>query len=336
MPMSRQDPIKVCCHFTTCYLRERRAVAVCCFLETCVGGGSIPVVSAGSASGSATTPQFLQVEIAEATPTNLRRAVGAGGHLPAIVRWGRSQPPGSAPLPWHAETIPAATPVPPGANGTIAFATTAPPAARFEGLTQTTTRVNATESAFTEIARAQARTAGSILQLTSSAAALVQHAGLTNALPPTPPAFLLRTFAAIAGAPAPAGAAAVASGSDAAVDVTAAGVAAPAEAPAAGPSWHGLMSSASTDGSTHVGASPSAEVDLYDDSMPVPDEVPVSRSTRLSLALASMLPPAPGTAQGTADGAAHLGGHDPACPFRGRARVGRRVRRGHERRARRL
>ena len=59
-----------------------------------------------------------------------------------------------------------ATLAPPGAaNGThaIAFATTAPPAARFEGLTQTIARVNAIESAFTEMARAQARTAGSIV-----------------------------------------------------------------------------------------------------------------------------------------------------------------------------
>ena len=43
--------------------------------------------------------EFSQAEIADATPTNLRRAVDAGGHLPAIVRWSRSQPPGSAPLP---------------------------------------------------------------------------------------------------------------------------------------------------------------------------------------------------------------------------------------------
>ena len=53
--------------------------------------------------------EFSQAEIADATPTNLRRAVGAGGHLSAIARWSRSQPPGSDPLPWHAETIPAAT-----------------------------------------------------------------------------------------------------------------------------------------------------------------------------------------------------------------------------------
>ena len=88
--------------------------------------------------------EFSQADIADATPTNLRRAVGAGGHLPAIAHWSRPQPPGSAPLPWHAETIPAVTPAPPGAYGTTAFATTAPPAARFEGLT------------LTDMARAQA------------------------------------------------------------------------------------------------------------------------------------------------------------------------------------
>ena len=43
-------------------------------------------------------------------------------------------------------------------------------------------------------------------------------------------------------------------------------------------------------------------MDLNDGSMPVPDVAPVSRRTRLSLALASMLPPAAGTAQGTAEG----------------------------------
>ena len=48
-------------------------------------------------------------------------------------------------------------------------------------------------------------------------------------------------------------------------------------------------------------AAPSAEVDLNDDSIPVPD-VPVSRRTRLSLALASVLPAASGTTQGTVEG----------------------------------
>ena len=64
--------------------------------------------------------EFTQAEIADATPTNLRCAVEAGNHLPAIVRWSRSQPPGGDPLPWHAETIPAATLAPgwPGPAGT--------------------------------------------------------------------------------------------------------------------------------------------------------------------------------------------------------------------------
>ena len=64
------------------------------------------------------------------------------------------------------------------------------------------------------------------------------------------------------------------------------------------------MTPASTGGSTYTGAAPSAEMDLNDDSMPVPDEAPVSRRTRLSLALASVLPPASGTAQGTVEGPA--------------------------------
>ena len=254
------------------------------------------------------TMEFTQAEVADGTPTNLRRAVEAGNHFPAIVRWSRSQPPGNDPLPWHAETIPAATFAPgwPGAASNthaIAFATTAPPAARFEGLTQTIARVNAIESAFTEMARTQARTADSTVQLTSSVAALVQHAGILHALPPAPPpASPSRTFAAIAGAPAPADDAALASESGAAMDVAAAGAVASVATPAAGPSWHGLMAPASADGSTHVGASPCAEVDMNDGSMPVPDEAPVSRCTRLSLAMATLLSSAPGTAQGTVKG----------------------------------
>ena len=42
--------------------------------------------------------EFSQAESGDcrdATPTNLRRAVGAGNHLSAIVRWSRSQPRGS-------------------------------------------------------------------------------------------------------------------------------------------------------------------------------------------------------------------------------------------------
>ena len=191
--------------------------------------------------------EFTQAEVADATPTNLRRAIKAGNHLPAIVQWSCSQPPGSDPLPWHAETIPAATlapgwPGPAGDTHAIAFATTLPPAARFEGLTQTIARVNAMESAFTEMARAQAQTATSIVQLTSCVAALVQHAGILHALPPAPPpAAPGRTYAAIAGAPAPADGAASASGSGAAMDVAAAGAVASGATAAAGPSWHGQM-----------------------------------------------------------------------------------------------
>ena len=51
----------------------------------------------------------------------------------------------------------------------------------------------------------------------------------------------------------------------------------------------------------HTGAALSAEMNLNEDSMPVPDEVPVSRRTRLSLAMASLLSSAPDTAQGTGE-----------------------------------
>ena len=163
--------------------------------------------------------------------------------------------------------------------------------------------MNAIESAFTEMARAQARTADSTVQLTSSVAALVQHAGILHALPPAPPpASPPQTYAAINGAPAPADDAAPASGSGAAMDVAAAGAVASVATLAAGPSWHGLMTPACTDGSTHVGASPSAEVDLNDGSMPVPDEAPVSRRTRPSTAMGTLLSSAPGTTQGTVEG----------------------------------
>ena len=43
--------------------------------------------------------EFSRAEVAEATPTNLRRAIEAGGHLLVIVRWSRSQPPGTDPAP---------------------------------------------------------------------------------------------------------------------------------------------------------------------------------------------------------------------------------------------
>ena len=181
------------------------------------------IVSANAETAAAVgvggvTMEFTQAEVGDATPTNLRCAVEAGNHLSAIVRWSRLQSPGNDPLPWHAETIPAATLAPgwPGAAGdthAIAFATTAPPATRFEGLAQMIARVDAIESAFTEVARVKARTADSVVQLTPSVAALVQHTGIIPALAPAPPpASPSRTFAAIAGAPAPAYDAALASG----------------------------------------------------------------------------------------------------------------------------
>ena len=64
------------------------------------------------------------------------------------------------------------------------------------------------------------------------------------------------------------------------------------------------MTPAGTGMPAHTGVAPSAEMDLNDDSMPVPDEAPVSRRTRLSLALASVLPAASGTTQGTVEGPA--------------------------------
>ena len=78
--------------------------------------------------------EFSRAEVADATPTNLRRAVESGGHLAAIVRWSRSQPPGTDPLPWHAETIPAATlapawPASAGGTNPIPLASVSPPAA---------------------------------------------------------------------------------------------------------------------------------------------------------------------------------------------------------------
>ena len=125
-----------------------------------------------------------------------------------------------------------------------------------------------------------------------------QHAGISNALPPPPPpAAPARTYAAIAGAPAPAVEAVVATDDGVAMEVAAAGAVA-----TAGPSWHGQMTPAGAGGSTHVGASPCAEIDMNDGSIPVPDAPPVSMRTRASLATATMLPSAPGTAQGTVEG----------------------------------
>ena len=61
--------------------------------------------------------------------------------------------------------------------------------------------------------------------------------------------------------------------------VAAAGAVASGAAAAAGPSRHGQMALAGAGESTHVGASPCAEIDVNDDSMPVPGEAPVSQRT---------------------------------------------------------
>ena len=95
----------------------------------------------------------------------------------------------------------------------------------------------------------------------------------------------------IAGAPVPAVDAASATGDGAAIDVSAAGA-----VTTAAPSWHGQMTPAGAGGSTHVGASPCAEIGMNDGSMPVPDEPPVSMRTRASLAIATILASEPGTA----------------------------------------
>ena len=113
---------------------------------------------------------------------------------------------------------------------------------------------------------------------------------LPPAQPPPPPP---QTYATIAAAPAPAGEVVVeavmkeatmgASGANTGFQTarTAADAIRAVAPPSAGVP-------------ARTGAAPSAEVDLNDDSMPVP-EVPVSRRTRLSLALASVLPAASGT-----------------------------------------
>ena len=158
--------------------------------------------------------------------------------------------------------------------------------------------MNAIEGALAAIAQVQANTSASIVQLATSAAALVQHAGIPNVLPPSePPAAPVRTYAAIAGAPVPAAdAAAVTEGGvameDAAADASA----------AAGSSWHEQLTPASADGSALTGAPTCAETDMDDGSIPAPADAPVSMRTRASLAIATMLPTAPGTLQGTVEG----------------------------------
>ena len=197
------------------------------------------------------------------------------------------------------------------AGGTIAFATTAQPAARFGGLTNTITRVNAIEGALAEMARAQARTAESLVQLTTSVTALVQHAGIASTLPAPPPAPVPRTFAAIAAAPAPATAASAPPGFP--------------ELPTAGTSsaegsavpWHGAMTQAGGSGPMHTGAAPSAEMDLNDGSVPVND-APVSRRTRLWLALASDQPWPLGPRAGNPERAGHPPDPSPRAPTSGR------------------
>ena len=252
--------------------------------------------------------EFTRAEVADATPTNLRRAVEAGGHLAAIVRWSRSQPPGTDPLPWHAETIPAATlaPVwPASAGGTnpIPLASVAPPAARFEGLTQTIARVNNIEGVLAAVARSQAQSMEAIVQLTASVAALVQHAGIPNALPPAPPPTPPpRSYAAITAATAPAVALAT-------LETNVEMEPAAADAPAANTGFQPSSTTASAVSSAtahgRAGASPSAEMDLNDDSPPVPDAAPVSRRTRLASVLESLLPvrrTSSSTLQGTVEG----------------------------------
>ena len=195
----------------------------------------------GTAVGVEGVPMdVVLAEANDATPTNLHRVIESGNHHPAIVRWSRSQPPGSDPLPWAADAtpIPATTLAPgwPGPGGdthAIAVASTTQPTARSEGLNHTIARVNAMEGALAAIAQAQAQTSASIVQLTSSVAALVQHVGIPNAPPPSaPPAAPVRKYAAIASAPVPAVGAVVATGDGVAMEVAAAGAGA-----AAGPSW---------------------------------------------------------------------------------------------------
>ena len=109
------------------------------------------------------TMDVVQAETADATPTPLRRAIEAQSFRPAIVRWSRSQPPRDDPLPWFVDTtpFPAATLAPAGSESgahAIAFASTTPPPARFEGLTHAIARVNAIEGILAQMAQTQATT----------------------------------------------------------------------------------------------------------------------------------------------------------------------------------
>jgi hypothetical protein len=253
------------------------------------------IIDANGATGEAVSYEDVimephQAESVDPTPTPLRRAVDAQSLLPSIVRWSRSQPPGNDPLPWHAADvpIPTATPAGPGsAAQAVAVVSTVSPPARFEGLTQTISRVNAIESALAQLAQSQAATSQSIVQLTANVTALVQHAGIANALPPPPPPPQpVRSYAAIAGAPANATAPPPAD-ADRAMPDAAVGAAATND-------WHGQLTPADGDAHMPVGAPPSAENGVDDDSMPAAPVEPVALRTRASLALAHLLAGASG------------------------------------------
>ena len=99
----------------------------------------------------------------------------------------------------------------------IALAATTPPPERFEGHTHTEIAcVNAIEGVLAQqMAQTQAATSTSVVQLTSSAEALVRHAGIHGTLQPSEPAAgPARTYAAIAGAPVPAAGAVAAADAD--------------------------------------------------------------------------------------------------------------------------
>ena len=160
--------------------------------------------------------------------------------------------------------------------------------------------MNNIEGVLAAVARSQAQSMEAIVQLTASVAALVQHAGIPIALPPAPPPTPPpRSYAAITAATAPAVAPTTLE-----TNAEMEPVAADASAADTGFQPSSTPVSAASNATAHgrTGASPSAEMDLNDDSPPVPDAAPVSRRTRLASAMASMLPHAAGTTQGTVEG----------------------------------
>jgi hypothetical protein len=167
--------------------------------------------------------------------------------------------------------------------------------------------VNTIEGVLTAVAQSQAQTSAAIVQLTASVAALVQHAGIAIALPPAPPPTPPpQAYAAIAAASAPVASVAT-SETETVMEATAAGASVANTGLQTARTTAGAIRSVtptSTSVPGYTGAAPSAEMDLNDDSMPVPDEAPVSRRTRLSLALTAMLTGASGTTQGTVEGPA--------------------------------